>query len=331
MKAFTVAALLTLLLAVSGLVAAGVGQAHLPPGAVWIALRHGPQGTADNDLILWSLRLPRLLLAALVGASLASAGVAFQALLRNDLADPYLVGVSAGASVGSEAMLLAHKDTLWHGFALPVAAFAAAAAAMTTVYALARRRGRVLVTSLLLAGVVVSAFLGGVSSLLLQFSRPNDAQYLMFRLNGSLQDATLPQCALTAGFLALGFLVLLTEARAMNLFALGEDSARHLGVETERFKTVLLVTGSLLTAATVAFAGIIGFVGLMSPHIARRLAGTPDHRAVLPLSALSGAILMVWADALARSLLPDGRELPVGIVTAFLGAPFFLYLLRRQG
>ena len=117
----------------------------------------------------------------------------------------------------------------------------------------------------------------------------------------------------------------------MNLFALGEDSARHLGVETERFKTVLLVTGSLLTAATVAFAGIIGFVGLMSPHIARRLTGTPDHRAVLPLSALSGAILMVWADTLARSLLPDGRELPVGIVTAFLGAPFFLYLLRRQG
>ena len=144
MKTASLAALLTLLLAVSAVVAAGVGQAHLPPGAVWTALRHGPNGTADNDLILWSLRLPRLCLAALVGASLAAAGVAFQALLRNDLADPYLVGVSAGASVGSEAMLLAHKDALWNGFGLPLAAFAAAAAAMTTVYALARRRGRVL-------------------------------------------------------------------------------------------------------------------------------------------------------------------------------------------
>ena len=116
----------------------------------------------------------------------------------------------------------------------------------------------------------------------------------------------------------------------MNLFALGEESAQQLGVETERFKTVLIVTGSLLTAATVAFAGIIGFVGLMVPHMARRLAGTPDHRRVLPLAALGGALLMVWADTLARSVMPDGRELPVGIITAFLGAPFFCYLLRRQ-
>ena len=173
---------------------------------------------------------------------------------------------------------------------------------MTLVYSLARRHGRVQVTSLLLGGVVVSAFLGGLSLLLLQFSHPNDAQYLQFRLNGSLQDATLAQCGLTLGFLTIGLLVLSVEARAMNLFALGEESAQQLGVETERFKVTLIVTGSLLTAATVAFAGIIGFVGLMSPHIARRLARTPDHRVVLPLSALCGAILMVWADTAARSV-----------------------------
>jgi len=279
---------------------------------------------------VWELRLPRILMAALVGASLAAAGVAFQALLRNELADPYLVGVSAGASVGSEAVLLGHGEAALGGAALPVAAFGAAAAAMTVVYTLARRQGRVLVTSLLLVGVVVSAFLGGISTLLLQFSHPNDAQYLQFRLNGSLQDATLPQCGVTLGFLVVGLLILSIEARAMNLFALGEESAQQLGVETERFKAVLIITGSLLTAATVAFAGIIGFVGLMSPHIARRLARTPDHRIVLPLAALGGAILMVWADTTARSILPDGRELPVGIVTAFFGAFFFIYLLRRQ-
>lgn len=330
MRAFPLL-LLALVLLLSLLGAAWAGQAHLTPAQTWAALRAGPNGPADNDAILWTLRLPRIVLAALVGASLAAAGVAFQALLRNDLADPYLVGVSAGASVGAEGTLLAHKDGAWGGFALPLAAFGAATAAMTLVYTLARRRGRVLVASLLLAGVVISAFLGGVSTLLLQFSHPNDAQYLQFRLNGSLQDATLGQCGVTLGFLLAGLLVLSVEARAMNLFSLGEESAQQLGVETERFKTVLVVTGSLLTAATVAFAGIIGFVGLMSPHIARRLAGTPDHRVVLPLAALAGATLMVWADTLARSVLPDGRELPVGIVTAFLGAPFFLSLLRRQG
>ena len=279
------------------------------------ALRHGPHGAGPNDGIVWALRLPRILLAALVGASLAAAGVAFQALLRNDLADPYLVGVSAGASVGSEATILLHGEAALGGFALPAAAFAAASAAMSTVYALARRHGRVAVTSLLLVGVVVSAFLGGVSTLMLQFSRPNDAQYIQFRLNGSLQDATLTQCGVTLGFLTVGLLVLSVEARAMNLFALGEESAQQLGIETERFKAVLIVTGSLLTAATVAFAGIIGFVGLMSPHIARQIARTPITGSCCRWR-LGGAILMVWADTAARSLLPDGRELPVGVVTA---------------
>ena len=321
---------LLLLLLLSLFLAPGFGQVPLSPSEVWAALRHGPGDHLGNPGIVWDLRLPRILLAALVGASLAAAGVAFQALLRNELADPYLVGVSAGASVGAEATLLGHGEAALGGLGLPLASFGSAAAAMTVVYTLARRGGRVQVTSLLLAGVVISAFLGGVSSLLLQLARPNEAQYLLYRLNGSLQDATFQQCAVTLGFLVVGLLVLSVEARAMNLFALGEESARQLGVETERFKTVLIVTGSLLTAATVAFAGIIGFVGLMSPHIARRLARTPDHRLVLPLASLVGAVLMVWADTMARSVLPDGRELPVGIVTAFLGGPFFCYLLRRQ-
>ena len=159
------------------------------------------------------------------------------------------------------------------GFGVSLAAFASALTAMTVVYALARRGGRVLVSSLLLGGVVVSAFLGAVSTLMLQLGPPQDVQHILGRLLGSLQDATLAQSGILLAFFAVGFGVLLIEARAMNLFALGEESAQQLGVETERFKTMLILTGSLLTAATVAVAGIIGFVGLMVPHMARRLAG----------------------------------------------------------
>ena len=270
---------LLLVLLASMLLAACFGQVHLSVREIVAALRQGPNGASDTDTILWTLRLPRILLAALVGASLASAGVAFQALLRNELADPYLVGVSAGASVGAEATLLGHGDAALGGLGLPLASFGSAAAAMTVVYTLARKAGQVQVASLLLAGVVISAFLGGVSLLLLQFSHPNDAQYLQYRLNGSLQDATFGQCGVTLGFLAVGLLILSLEARAMNLFALGEESAQQLGVETERFKTILIVTGSLVTAATVAFAGIIGFVGLMSQGIGI-IIYPPQRRAV---------------------------------------------------
>ncbi len=316
-------------LVLSMVVSVGIGDARLSVREVLAALRHGPRGVAPDDVIVWGVRLPGTVMAALVGASLASAGVAFQALLRNDLADPYLIGVSAGASVGSEATLLRGGEGLWHGLAVPLAAFASATTAMTVVYALARRGGRVLVTALLLGGVVVSAFLGSVSTLLLELGHPEDAQRIQYRLNGSLQDATFAQCGVLLLFLGVGLCVLLLESRSMNLFSLGEESAQQLGLEVERFKTTLILTGSLLTAATVAFAGIIGFVGLMVPHVARRLAGTPDHRHVLPLATLAGAVLMVWADTVARTALP-GRILPVGLVTAFLGAPFFLYLLRRQ-
>ena len=321
------------------------GDGGLTPGQTWTALRHGPAGQSANDTIVWTLRLPEIALAALTGAALGAAGLAFQALLRNDLADPYVIGVSAGASVGAEGVLVAGGDAWLAGLAYPLAAFGSATVAMLAVYALARRGGRVPVTSLLLAGVVVSAFLGGISTLLLVAGPPQDTQHILGRLMGSFGEAGMPlspslggaawqpfqqPLVLLAGLLA-GLLILWREARAMNLFALGEESAQQLGVETESFKRTLIVTGSLLTAATVAFAGVIGFVGLMAPHIARRLAGTPDHRRVLPLAALSGAVLMLWADTLTRVFQPGGHVLPVGILTAFLGAPFFLYLLRRQG
>jgi iron complex transport system permease protein len=147
---------------------------------------------------------------------------------------------------------------------------------------------------------------------------------------GSFSDASLPQSTIVAGFLAAGMAMLMTQARAMDIFALGEEAAQQLGVEADRFKTILVVTSSLLTAASVAVAGVIGFVGLVVPHMARRLAGTPRHGRVLPLAAILGAILLVLADTAARSIMPDGREIPVGLITAFLGGPFFLLQLRKQ-
>ena len=321
---------LLMLLLIAMVAAVGIGAAHLSVAQVWAALLSGPRGQSSESITVWELRMPRVLLAALVGASLAASGVAFQSLLRNDLADPYLIGVSAGASVGAEAVLLHGSENAEHGLAVPLAAFFSATLAMMTVYALARRGGRVLVTVLLLGGVVVSAFLGGFSTLLMELGHPEDIQRIQYRLNGSLQDATFAQCGIVGICLIAGMLLLLAQARSMNLFSLGEESAQHLGLDVERFKTTLVLTGSLLAAATVAFAGIIGFVGLMVPHIARRLSGTPDHRLVLPLATLVGALLLVLADTVARTAMPDNRELPVGLVTAFLGAPFFCYLLRRH-
>ena len=301
----------------------------LSPGESGPRCGTGRTGQTASDASSGTLRLPRILLAALVGASLAAAGVAFQALLRNELADPYLVGVSAGASVGAEAVLLGHGEAASAALRCRWRRSASAAGAMTVVYTLARRRAG--------PGDFTAAgrgrrqrFSGRRFHAAASVQPPQRRAVSPVPLERLAQDATLAQCGVTLGFLVVGLLILMLEARAMNLFALGEESAQQLGVETERFKIVLIVTGSLLTAATVAFAGIIGFVGLMSPHIARRLARTPDHRVVLPLAALCGAILMVWADTLARSIFPDGRELPVGIVTAFLGAPSFCYLLRRQ-
>ena len=327
-----------LLLAVlcgSVIVASGLGAVHYSPREVLGALRHGPPSStatdvAAVDIILWNLRLPRIVLAILVGACLGLAGTAFQSLTRNDLADPYLVGVSAGASVGAEAVLLKHGELWLHGLAVAAAAFISALATMSVVLGVARRQGRIVVTSLLLAGVTLSALLGSVSALLLQLGNALDSAHILGRLMGSLQDATFSQAGVIGAVLCAGGAVLMVQARSMNLFALGEESAQRLGVETEPFKRVLIVTGSLLTAATVAVAGVVGFVGLIVPHMARRLARTPDNRRIIPLAALIGAILLVWADTIARSVMPDNRELPVGIITAFLGAPFFCYLLARS-
>jgi iron complex transport system permease protein len=210
----------------------------------------------------------------------------------------------------------------------PLAAFIGAMAVLVFVYASARRGGRLDVRSMLLVGVVATAFLYAVQMLLLRLAGKNSDEILGW-LMGSLANASWTDCALLVGFTIVGLIMLAGQAYPMNLFAVGETSAQHLGLDVERFKRTIVIFASLLAAATVSVSGIIAFVGLVVPHIARRLAGTPDHRVVLPITALSGAVMMIWSDTIARVAL-GGDVIPVGVVTAFWGGPFFWFLLRRS-
>jgi iron complex transport system permease protein len=321
-------------LAASIVLATGLGTTPIPPATVaktilsHVAALHIRQIDPMIDTIVWQIRLPEICLSVLIGTALATAGLAFQSLLRNDLAEPYTIGVSSGASVAAGVVIVAGGTAALAGLALPAAAFLGSVLVLLMVYALARRGNYVDVRSLLLAGVVGSSFLWAVQMLLLRLAGISDDKIMQF-LMGSLSSASWRENAILIGFVVVGVAVLATQVQAMNLFALGEESARQLGVETERFKTIMIVAGALLTSATVALAGIIGFVGLIVPHIARRLCRTPDHRVVLPVAALAGSIMMLWSDTLSRVAFGGGM-LPVGVVTASLGGPFFFFLLRRQ-
>ena len=273
-------------------------------------------------------RLPRVLLAALVGAALSVAGAALQGLIGNPLADPYTIGVSSGASVGAGAAIFLGIDAALGGFALPLCAFATALLTLAFVFALARVGGRLHTASFLLAGIVVGSFLWALTTLLLSLKQSTQERLLLY-LMGRFTEATWPQLVALAP-LVLGGVVLFTLAgRGLDAMSFGEDTARSVGVDVEKFKAGVLVLAAFVTAASVAVAGIIGFVGLVVPHLARKLVG-PPHRALMPVSALLGALLSVLADLIARTALGGGQELPVGVVTALLGAPFFAYLLRRQ-
>lgn len=302
--------------------AAGLSAAtvhRLLPSAAW--------SDVDATIIL-DMRLPRAILAALVGAGLALAGSAFQGLFANPMADPYIIGVSAGAALGAAIGIVFRLPDALFGFgAVPLLAFAGAMASVFLVFSLARVRGRVPVTNLLLAGVAVSAFLAAVVSGL-QVFHSQDLKEIVFWIMGSLAGRGWPHVAAVAPYVLLGAAVLMYYARDLNLILLGDEPAQHLGADPERLRRVVLVAASLLTAASVAMVGIIGFVGLVVPHMVRAVLG-PDHRTLFPAAALGGAVLLTGADTLARSVLPPA-EIPVGIITALLGAPFFLYLLRRS-
>lgn len=304
----------------SVVLAALVGERTLSFAAAWQELVH-------HGTIVWGIRLPRIIAAAFVGAALAVAGVGLQGLTGNPLADPYLVGVASGASVGvGIGVLLGIADTPGQPL-LALLALACALLATALVFTLARSGRQLSLSGFLLAGVVVGTFLAALVNLLLSLARQNQNQILQ-KLMGYLDDVGWEQLAILAPVTVLGAVVLSLCGRGLDAMAFGEATARSVGVDVERFKLGVLATIALLTACAVAVSGVIGFVGLVVPHVARALLG-PPHRPLVPVAALLGAALLVLADQLSRSVVPD-TLLPIGVVTAILGAPFFAFLLRRQ-
>jgi iron complex transport system permease protein len=303
-----------------------VGPAGLALGDVLAALRGGADDVA-RDIVV-RVRLPRVLLAAGVGASLATAGAAFQALLRNPLADPFILGVSGGAALGAILVISLGAALGVAASAAPLAAFAGAVATVLSLLAAAGPRGRLDPTRLLLIGVVFNALASAAIVFLASIAGLAEGSKIFLYLIGNLSDARPALAGWVAAFLALGLAGALPFARALNALALGDDTAALLGFEPARVKLALLLTTSLLVGAAVAVAGLVGFVGLIVPHALRLLFGA-DHRLLLPASALGGAAFLVACDALARTAL-GGPELPVGAITALAGGPLFLVLLRKR-
>lgn len=320
-----IAALLVLLAASLGL-ALTVGSSALSVADVLGALL-GDAVPASTSDIVWRIRLPRAGLAMVVGASLSVAGVIFQALLRNPLADPFILGVSGGAALGGIAMLsLGGLYGLGYG-AVPPAAFAGAIATTLLLYMLAGVQGRVSATHLLLTGVVFNSFASAAIVFLASMAGFTEGSRIFVWLIGNLSSARVDVAGWVALFLVIGTGCGMALSRSLNLLALGDEAAEQLGVATESHKRILLFATSLTVGAAVSVAGLVGFVGLIIPHLLRLALG-PDHRLLIPASAIGGAAFLVVCDTLARSLL-EGRELPVGAITAIAGGPLFLYLLYR--
>ena len=304
------------------------GSADLGPARVWAALVG--QGDPTATTIVWQLRLPRVVLAAAVGGGLAVVGVAMQALVRNPLADPYLLGASSGASAGASLFYLGFLPVgLARGLTMPLAAVAGSWLAVAAVVAVSRRGGALASGRLLLTGVAVSALLGSVTAFVTFASPdPDRLRAVLFWLLGSFAGATWSTVWVPLGASVVCALALWILARPLDLLTTGEEPAAALGVPVERLKQGLIALTAVATGAAVAAAGVVGFVGLVVPHAVRLAAGA-GHRRLVPLAFAAGAVFLVLADLAARTVL-DGQELPVGVLTAICGVPFFLALLRRE-
>jgi iron complex transport system permease protein len=303
-----------------------LGSVALSPGDVLAVLGGG--GSEVHREILLEFRLPRLLVGSLLGGGLALAGATFQALLRNPLAEPYILGISGGAALGAVSVLALGLTTLG-SWTLPLAAFAGALLAIVLVFRVATATGRALdVRVLLLAGVVVGAFFAALISFILAVSEARTVRSAVLWMMGTLYGADWRDVAVVAAYTLPTAFLLLRLARPLNTLAVGEETALYLGTEVERVKRTAFAAASLITAAGVAVAGVIGFVGLVVPHALRLVIGS-DHRALLPLSFLLGAAFLTAADVAAQVLLAP-TEIPIGVVTALVGVPIFLILLRRS-
>jgi len=330
-------ALLVVLLVTSIVLACGMGAVHVPAREIVSMLLNrtglvhlAPTWPASDETIIFGIRLPRVLAAAMVGAALSVAGVLFQGLLRNPLADPYVLGTSGGAAFGAALGVVVFSQFTLLGFgAIPALAFIGALATMVLVFRLSQVGGRTPIVTLLLVGFAVSVVLGYTVSFLLIINERFElnTRVIYAWLLGGIWIEHWGQLGLIAIIIAIGMASAMVLPRSLNALALGEESAGNLGIPVERQKALVIVVGSLLTAAAVSAGGLIGFVGLIIPHFLRLLFG-PDHVRLLALAPFAGATFMVVADLLARVLMPP-NELPVGILTALVGGPAFLLLLRR--
>ncbi|WP_423461827.1 FecCD family ABC transporter permease [Promicromonospora sp. MS192] len=325
------ACLLVVVSGTVGSVAVGPVQAaqlvlgHLLPGMPWMS---DGSLTPLQDQAVWQFRLPRALLAGLAGAGLALAGALMQVTVRNPLAEPYVLGVSSGASVGAVLVIVFGSAALG-GLSLNIAAFAGALGACVCVAVLARKDGALSPTRMILAGVALGTLFSAVTSYLTISTSAQNVVSVLFFLLGSVSAATMSSLVGPAAALLVASVTALLLARSLNALMTGDESAVSLGVDATRLRGVLLVVASLLTGTVVSVAGGIGFVGLVVPHVARIAVGA-DHRRMLPVTILGGAVFLMAADLLARTVAAP-TEIPLGILTAFVGAPFFLWLMRRGG
>lgn len=325
-----------MLLLLSVTLSLSFGSAQVPIGDVWRILFHAIPGIGDSiqpdwspsdESIILKVRLSRVVLAILVGASLAIAGAGFQAVLRNPLADPYTLGVASGASVGAAFIILFGLQTFIGQWSIPVVAFTTGMTTLFIVYKLASTQGKSQLETLILSGVVVQAFLGAFVSFMVSLSG-EVVNEILYWLMGSLSMRNWDYSLLLLPYLGVVVVILIGFSRSLNLLALGERQAAHLGVHVERAKLIVLVVSTLVTAAAVSVSGVIGFVGLVVPHLVRLIVG-PDYRIIIPISTIVGGIYVLWADTIARIALSP-REIPLGVVTAIIGAPFFAYLLNKH-
>ncbi|WP_432148296.1 FecCD family ABC transporter permease [Streptomyces sp. bgisy029] len=330
-KAFVLTVGLSLALLAGCLLSAAIGAYSIPIGDVLASLQHriglgGQPLDRVGESVLWNVRLPRVALALLVGASLGCAGALMQGVFGNPLAEPGVIGISAGAAVGAVASI-ALGLTFFGNWTITVFAFIAGLATVLLVYALSRSGGRTEVVTLILTGIAVNAFAGALIGLFIFFADNAQITQITFWQLGSLSQATWPKVLAVLPCALAGLLVAPLYARKLDLLALGERPARHLGVDVERLRITLVLVVALLTAAAVAVAGIISFVGLLVPHLLR-MANGPGHRFLVPGSALGGALVLVAGDLAARTVAAPA-ELPLGVLTALFGSPFFFWLLRR--
>ncbi len=328
---------LTILLAGVTVFACSLGSANVPFVTVWqMLISKLPFVDIDGDwstnteIIILETRLPRIILAGIVGASLGVAGATYQGLFRNPLADPYLIGVSHGALLGAAIGFLLPIN--WQGLAgdmlIPLLAFVGATITVTIVYLIARTGKSLPVTTLILAGVALGAFLSSITSYLIITSESEKLHSIISWMLGHFSLSSWDEVLIVLPCMVIGTLIIWIYARPLNVMQLDEEQAQQLGINVEKVKIILLAAATLVTAAAVAFCGTIGFVGIIIPHAVRLIWGA-DYRFLLPFSTLTGAIFLILADTLARTVMTP-EEIPVGIITAFVGAPFFLYLLHQR-